>query len=1719
MGKKKVHICGECKKARKPAIFAARLGHTDCLSAAYNELHVLNERDEYGATPIHYAARSGKLECLMWLVTKSGISPNAVSENGATAAHDAAAAGRLECLQYLLTNTHCSAKDVTKEGATVLHMACRFGRLNAVKWLMEHCGSTPSEKGANDVTPVHLCAASNQLPILQWLTRHPKYKPNERTIHGATATYFAAQEGSYKCLQWLIEHGKGDPYLTALDGMGPIHAAAQAGKTSCLEYLVSTVGMSIRIRADDGATAAHFAAAGGQVQCLEWILDHGGSAYDRDDLGGTPVHDAADQGQTVVLKTLMRRGIDLGTEDYEHLTPFDLAKEKNHQECVTLLYKATRPKRNTSSQSPQRKTDLLPKELEFEDIEKQRRFEEALLANVSAEEQEAKWEEAQKEAMSMPQPGLHQILEDGLDVFSPEYSLSKEAADVVGSLRSHRSQPRSKRAKANPYDQELGLKDEPSKPRTPLQLSLFEKPDTLPEGAHATVEANSKPGDTSPGPTMPGDTSPGSTKPGDTSPGPTMPGDTSPGPKKPGDTSPGSTKPGDTSPGPKKPGDTSPGTGVAGIFPTSPITAGDSQPGSITANHRASPGLITEGDSPLSAGHTDLLKPLEGSSTSLSALKRLWKNSWKKHSRDETSSDSASKRNKLPLKMRLKLSAYKRSASKEERPDPTLSMLESEEERSHAVEQEEDMPAYRLGGHQGSRRREGEKDNKKKKKKQMLTQGKDIHSVGQEKVEEEKMEKEEEEEVMKGSMVQTTSPVSETATFMEQHLHTVQTDQRYSTSSPSDRSGDKEATPSSPTQPKPSSKHTHHHSTRTQQDVPSDHTPEADTESPYDKMFAITSVVKVGQSETGGKAKKKSGHHHHETKNHHHERDAETPHDSTHHHEAPHDSTHHHETPHDSTHHHKAPHDSTHHHETPHDSTHHHKAPHDSTHHHEAPHDSTKHIQLQHVEKDSSSDDPTVDQGPDNLQELTNIFREVLSEGCSKEAVEPHPNVSKTVEPHPNVSKAVEPHPNVSKTVEPHPNVSKTVEPHPNVSKTVEPHPNVSKTVEPHPNVSKAVEPHPNVSKAVEPHPNVSKTVEPHPNVSKTVEPHPNVSKQNEDGDDPMQVQKPTTEPENRTERRQDSKPAIETIEQSHLSAAIVNTPLAYCSEGEDKLTRTAQNNDKTTDIPSLQGQAASLHRWGSMEGLDHIKEGSDVIGGEDDVIGGGDDGADGASVASDDTFVVRDDLAQGSQGSLTMVSERKLSSEIHRRVTQLEDSKSEGGPLTKPPAGGEVVINGNVSHMLRVFRGEDKPGEEVKQRSENALLINEGRKEAESKVLYEDTMEQSTLGPGLTHVHSLEAIAESNDEEEEGGGGRIQGAEPGDNKPQLGSVAATKSGHIAFQNEESPNALKQRKGSVISPLTTSKDASNMKGGVSMPNATPTSTSAPAPLPSLLTRRGSDGSPFYMTPANLPHLSKLLEDHQRRMVAMAQEAVDRLTKEPMSSKKVPRVFKGIIRDGESNNQLYVWKQKANTLLKVTSWDSITFNSNSIFICLLIRKHGPVFHNVYIWIGKESSANGIQTSYQYCLQLTSCLFGSATINREVQGHETWPFTQLFKEKLEEARNPYHNETLQGACLFRYTNSTFTCVNPPLAYTSLESRDPLVLDTATRVYVWIPSNRTGMNGLPIAESGETDEFCAHFSSWPLIDLSLAQRTERLRLEQEKRYEVALPLITRNSCVPAG
>ena len=106
---------------------------TKCLSAAskgdLNTLRSLKQQinlsqcsDKFGATPVHYSARAGRVDCLRWLIQEAGANGNKPANNGATPAHDAAATGQLDCLQWLIENGGCSATGRDTCGATPLHL-------------------------------------------------------------------------------------------------------------------------------------------------------------------------------------------------------------------------------------------------------------------------------------------------------------------------------------------------------------------------------------------------------------------------------------------------------------------------------------------------------------------------------------------------------------------------------------------------------------------------------------------------------------------------------------------------------------------------------------------------------------------------------------------------------------------------------------------------------------------------------------------------------------------------------------------------------------------------------------------------------------------------------------------------------------------------------------------------------------------------------------------------------------------------------------------------------------------------------------------------------------------------------------------------------------------------------------------------------------------------------------------------------------------------------------------------------------------------------------------------------------------------------------------------------------------------------------------------------------------------------------------------------------
>lgn len=62
---------------------------------------------------------------------------------------------------------------------------------------------------------------------------------------------------------------------------------------------MSFTEISLTDRDGDGATAMHFAASRGHAKVLSWLLLHGGEIV-TDSWGGTPLHDAAENGELEV---------------------------------------------------------------------------------------------------------------------------------------------------------------------------------------------------------------------------------------------------------------------------------------------------------------------------------------------------------------------------------------------------------------------------------------------------------------------------------------------------------------------------------------------------------------------------------------------------------------------------------------------------------------------------------------------------------------------------------------------------------------------------------------------------------------------------------------------------------------------------------------------------------------------------------------------------------------------------------------------------------------------------------------------------------------------------------------------------------------------------------------------------------------------------------------------------------------------------------------------------------------------------------------------------------------------------------------------------------------------------------------------------------------------------------------------------------------------------
>ncbi|KAL7849301.1 hypothetical protein SRHO_G00209240 [Serrasalmus rhombeus] len=320
-------------------IQAVREGDMEALRVLHQSGYLSSAiTDPQEATPVHHAARCGRLDCLRFLVIEAGLRGHSRARNGATAAHDAAATGHTQELQWLLGHGECRIEDQDGEGATALHLAARFGHAEAVRWLLSAGSSTETETDCGAL-PVHYAAASGHLTCLKLLTSHSPRCVDRQMATGATPLYLACQEGHLHVVEYLVKDCGADVHLRTQDGMSPLHAAAHMGHYGLVVWLGSFTDVDVSCQDQNGATALHFAASEGHHRILERLLLLGARVL-RDSWGGTPLHDAAENGELECCRVLLAHHVSPLEKDGDGFSAVDLAEYNGHGDCATLLRSA-----------------------------------------------------------------------------------------------------------------------------------------------------------------------------------------------------------------------------------------------------------------------------------------------------------------------------------------------------------------------------------------------------------------------------------------------------------------------------------------------------------------------------------------------------------------------------------------------------------------------------------------------------------------------------------------------------------------------------------------------------------------------------------------------------------------------------------------------------------------------------------------------------------------------------------------------------------------------------------------------------------------------------------------------------------------------------------------------------------------------------------------------------------------------------------------------------------------------------------------------------------------------------------------------------------------------------------------------------------------------------------------------------------------------------------
>ncbi|CAL5436790.1 unnamed protein product [Camellia sinensis] len=236
-----------------------------------------------------------------------------------------------------LAKTFMDVKD--SGGRSALHFAAAGGKTHVCKYLVQELKLNVNLKDGIGDTPLNHATIGQHYQTAVFLVENGA-NPNMANDKGFIALHYAAEKGHKEFLRLLIS--KGAEVDAKSDSGTPLQCAAAKGRKEAVKILLD------RNANTQFGLSSYFYTVGGIHPC--WVIrmhkfiaqvDGAGANPNLGSRGQTPLTIAVCEGETEVIKCLLKAGANLNVTNLDGLTALELAALHGNHELVMMLLPRT----------------------------------------------------------------------------------------------------------------------------------------------------------------------------------------------------------------------------------------------------------------------------------------------------------------------------------------------------------------------------------------------------------------------------------------------------------------------------------------------------------------------------------------------------------------------------------------------------------------------------------------------------------------------------------------------------------------------------------------------------------------------------------------------------------------------------------------------------------------------------------------------------------------------------------------------------------------------------------------------------------------------------------------------------------------------------------------------------------------------------------------------------------------------------------------------------------------------------------------------------------------------------------------------------------------------------------------------------------------------------------------------------------------------------------